>query len=404
MAKLIQIFKAGRRTATNGKTVNFSEADIAGMARAYRPGVHEAPVVIGHPKSDDPALGWTKALHARGGDLFASVDQLDLSFAEGVRAGKWKKVSASFYEPDSKNNPCPGTYYLRHIGFLGAQPPAVKGLEAVNFAEGDTAELCLTLEFAEGEVSVGGDAAVTAAETADKVAAEASTSLTAVVIDTVSKLLEGALKAAFPELDSAKLTEAITAALATPPEGEDKGTQIQAAIQQALIASVEAPVKDAVTEAAAAATTAAGEAAASATLDHSEPNRMADHALRRRQADLDARERRLRRTEHETFLAQVAQSGKRLPFQRAVALEYFEQLSSGTLSFAEGRPTALELTKQLVNALPVAVDFSERSGGAGDSDDPVAIARSAQSYQAAETAKGNHVTTSEAVRHVKGAR
>jgi hypothetical protein len=49
--------------------------------------------------------------------------------------GRFKKISSSFYGPASPNNPVPGVYYLRHIGFLGAQPPAVKGLRASEFAE-----------------------------------------------------------------------------------------------------------------------------------------------------------------------------------------------------------------------------------------------------------------------------
>ncbi len=50
-----------------------------------------------------------------------------------VKAGRFKSRSASFYHPDNPNNPKPGVYYLRHVGFLGAQPPAVKGLKAVEF-------------------------------------------------------------------------------------------------------------------------------------------------------------------------------------------------------------------------------------------------------------------------------
>ena len=44
-------------------------------------------------------------------------------------------MSASFYLPDSPSNPKPGVLYLRHVGFLGAQPPSVKGLKQVSFSE-----------------------------------------------------------------------------------------------------------------------------------------------------------------------------------------------------------------------------------------------------------------------------
>lgn len=132
-----EIFRAGTRTDNNGQTVTISEADVAAAAAAYDPGLHEAPIVVGHPKTDAPAYGWVGGLSASGGTLTADFAQVDDSFAGLVRDGRYKKVSASFYPPDSPNNPKPGVWYLRHVGFLGAQPPAVKGLQPVSFAEDD---------------------------------------------------------------------------------------------------------------------------------------------------------------------------------------------------------------------------------------------------------------------------
>ena len=60
---------------------------------------------------------------------------MDDDFAELVRKGRYKKVSASFYPPNHPSNPQPENWYLRHVGFLGAHPPAVKGLAAINFAD-----------------------------------------------------------------------------------------------------------------------------------------------------------------------------------------------------------------------------------------------------------------------------
>lgn len=137
MSKLFEIFKAGTRTDNNGRTVTITEADVAQAAAAYDPKVHEAPLVIGHPKTDAPAYGWVGGLHADGGVLSADFAQMDDDFVGLVQSGRYKKVSASFYPPDSPSNPKPGSWYLRHVGFLGAQPPAVKGLSAINFAEDD---------------------------------------------------------------------------------------------------------------------------------------------------------------------------------------------------------------------------------------------------------------------------
>ncbi|KHS86766.1 peptidase [Pectobacterium aroidearum] len=131
----LHIFKSGTHTDMHGTKLPFTPADLAACAAAYDPSVHEAPMVIGHPKADAPAYGWVASLSTSGGDLLAEPKQVDPQFAELVDAGRYKKVSASFYLPDSPNNPKPGTLYLRHVGFLGAQPPSIKGLRQVAFNE-----------------------------------------------------------------------------------------------------------------------------------------------------------------------------------------------------------------------------------------------------------------------------
>lgn len=133
--KRVPIFKPGRHTAANGATLDFSEEQLAASIAAYDPKVHEAPLVIGHPKDNGPAYGWVSALSFAEGEVVAEVDQVNPEFAELVKAGAFKKRSASFYTPDSPANPVPGVYYLRHVGFLGAHPPAVKGLSPVQFNE-----------------------------------------------------------------------------------------------------------------------------------------------------------------------------------------------------------------------------------------------------------------------------
>lgn len=135
--KPIQIFKPGTHAAMRGDVLSFSESDIAATAAAYDPAKHEAPLVIGHPKHDAPAYGWVKSLSVTGAALDAEPSQVDPEFAELVSSGRFKKISASFYRPDSPSNPVPGVFYLRHVGFLGAQPPAVKGLKAVEFGDSD---------------------------------------------------------------------------------------------------------------------------------------------------------------------------------------------------------------------------------------------------------------------------
>ncbi len=131
--KPLYIFKPGRHTAMSGATLEFSAADLAATAVAYDPAKHEAPLVVGHPAVDAPAYGWVKALAAVP-DLEAVPHQVDAAFADMVAAGRFKKISASFFLPSAPGNPAPGVYYLRHVGFLGAAPPAVKGLRTPEFA------------------------------------------------------------------------------------------------------------------------------------------------------------------------------------------------------------------------------------------------------------------------------
>lgn len=150
--KQLHIFKPGRWLTLAGEPIEFSEADLQATAAAYNPRISKAPLVVGHPKTDDPAKGWAVALTATKRGLFATADQVDPAFAEAVRTGAYGTVSAKFYRPNDPNNPAPGVWYLRHIGFLGAQPPAVKGLDAPEFAEAtDDGCVCFQEGVAFGE-------------------------------------------------------------------------------------------------------------------------------------------------------------------------------------------------------------------------------------------------------------
>jgi hypothetical protein len=138
----IQIFKAGQYTASNGSVFAFSDADIAATVASYKPELSEAPLVVGHPAIDAPAYGWVSALQFADGVLSALPTDVDAGFAELVNSRRFSKVSAAFYAPDAPNNPVQGVYYLRHVGFLGAQPPAVKGLRSPQFAGDDELVIC----------------------------------------------------------------------------------------------------------------------------------------------------------------------------------------------------------------------------------------------------------------------
>ncbi|WKE65066.1 peptidase [Gallaecimonas kandeliae] len=143
----LEIFKAGTHTAMDGQQLSFSAADIAASVAAYDPAVFKAPLVVGHPKLNDPAYGWVRSVAINGEVMQGEPEQVEAQFAEMVNNGRFPRISASFFHPDSPSNPVPGVWYLRHVGFLGAQAPAVKGLKPASFAEAGDGEV-VTVEFA----------------------------------------------------------------------------------------------------------------------------------------------------------------------------------------------------------------------------------------------------------------
>lgn len=135
----IEVFRPGTFTPMKGSAMSYSAADLRAMSDAYDFATAPAPIVVGHPTTDAPAYGWVKSFEydATAERLFANVDEMDAAFAEAVRAGRFKKVSMCMHRPEASNNPTPGAWYPKHIGFLGGAAPAVSGLKNVSFAAAD---------------------------------------------------------------------------------------------------------------------------------------------------------------------------------------------------------------------------------------------------------------------------
>ncbi len=127
----IAVFKTGRHTDSKGNEKTWTEGDLDRIAASYDARTHEAPVVIGHPRDNAPAYGWVEGLKRTGDTLWAKVKPTAAEFADWLKAGLFKKRSISLY-PDMT---------LRHVGFLGAMPPAVKGLPDFAFGGGEAAEM-----------------------------------------------------------------------------------------------------------------------------------------------------------------------------------------------------------------------------------------------------------------------
>lgn len=126
--KWIEIFKGGRQTDSQGRTRDFSESDLDEIVANHNAD-HPAPIVVGHPKNDDPAFGWTSALKRVGDTVLAKFTQIEPKFEKAVEDGRYRNRSV-------KITPSKNGWKLVHVGWLGAAPPAVEGL-APAFSEAE---------------------------------------------------------------------------------------------------------------------------------------------------------------------------------------------------------------------------------------------------------------------------
>lgn len=141
MNKWFEIFKSGTHIDSAGVEHTYTEADLDTIASNYNPQHSEAPLVIGHPKTNEPAYGWVGEVKRFGSSLFAKAKSIVPEFEQAIKDGLFKKRSIAI-NPDNT---------LRHVGFLGAVPPAVKGMQDLAFeasAEMQTFEIS---EFADQE-------------------------------------------------------------------------------------------------------------------------------------------------------------------------------------------------------------------------------------------------------------
>lgn len=358
----IHIFKAGKHTSAGGQTLDFTEDALRASAAAYDPAIHEAPIVVGHPKDNAPAYGWVSSLQFNEETgLHAKPAQIDADFAELVAAGRFKKVSASFYTPDAAANPVPGTYYLRHVGFLGAQPPALKGLKQVEFSDSD-----------EGVVEFSGEW-----ENAtfmrrfrdwfiDKFSREEADE---VIPSYLVESMEAAARNPKPaESPVASYTET---GESTMTEAEIKALQDRATAAEVKVADLEAKIAT-------------------------------DFAERQ------AAEKTARAAKIAGQVDALVAAGKVLPAQKAELVAFLEALPAETvINFGEGDKAATTAAPDFLLAfldkLPKQVDFGEHSAPDGAPSDIslTQLADQAANFRESQRQKGIHITAAQAVEAVK---
>lgn len=363
--KSFNIFRPGKHIAANGQEVSFSEDDLKDIADNYNSEIHEAPLCCGHPRHDKPAYGWVKGLcyDATAKMLKAIPDQVNLQFAEMVKAGAFKKISPSFYSPTSPCNPNPGHFTLRHIAFLGAQPPAVKGLGSVSFAETDIADLELELDFSEMDLAFN-----------DKRVVRLFRNLKNFLI---GKYSQAEADNIIPEYDIESLISGAENTIAEE-RARDKNSfsESEPETEQTTPPNPEEPKTDEATQAA-----------------EAENARLKAELLQIKADKLAA--------ENKEFCETLVKAGRLLPTMKDSVLSFMDDLSSLNLEFSEEN-SSLASFKALISQLPTVVNFSEITPPT-DNDTPQTapdIAAKARAYQDQQTQNGHDIRFCEAVRAV----
>lgn len=375
----IEIFRAGTHRDMSGTELSFAETDLQATASTYDPAKHEAPIVVGHPKHDAPAYGWVKALSFSEGSLVAEPHQVDPAFAEMVEAGRFKKVSASFYTPTASANPTPGVFSLKHVAFLGAQPPAVKGLKQVEFAESDD-DVVVELNFADAEIETGW------------------------ALKRVFRLFRNIREFLIEEHGQERANKIIE------PWDIDMGTEEAANVldeavpdSQSNFSEPQTPKKEPTMTSQNQPTTPSQPSQPSVAI--ADENRTAEFA--EREQALAKREADFNKLAIEAAVLTHVEAGRILPAEQAGVAAFMAELDDDdAVSFSEGSEaeTQRAFFESFLGNLPQRVEFAEVSGddgkGAPDATDALAISREAVAYQEEQRVKGVVVSTSDAVVHV----
>ncbi len=344
--KKIPAFRTGTHTDMNGKQLTFNREDLIATAAAYNPANHEAPIVIGHPDTDAPAYGWIDKFIVDGDELIAIPVQVEPAFGEMVDNGRFKKVSMSFYEPTNPNNPKQGVWYPKHLGFLGATPPAIKGLKPIQFGEG--ASTTFTAEFA--------DFSPTPTKSEFMQDLQAFLLLISRFFGKAETAVEPVPSVTFDP----SFGEPPTNPNQTPNANQKKDDDMSDPTQQ----STTPPVAPATTQAPATAT------APVPPVMVADPATVAENeALKKRIADMEQAEQKAKNdaktAEHVAYAEGLVTAGKLPPAQKDVTVAILSQLDNGNqiVSFGEGdkaKPLSGEF-KALLDSLPVNAMFGEHA-------------------------------------------
>lgn len=131
MNNFCEIFRTGTHTDSKGQQFIVTEDTLDSICKNFKESNPDVPICIGHPEQTAPAYGWVNSVKRIGKKLYCDFKQVQESFKDAVRQGLFKTRSISIN---------PKTLQLRHIAFLGAQAPAIKGMEEFCFKDNENNE------------------------------------------------------------------------------------------------------------------------------------------------------------------------------------------------------------------------------------------------------------------------
>lgn len=113
----------------------YTEKDLDSMVESFSNKGFEAPVKLGHNKAQEkdgqPAFGWIERVYREGKKLLADFSDVPKKVAEAIRNKQYRQVSSEIIWNYKEGMP----RVLRAVALLGADIPAVKGLEPLDKAE-----------------------------------------------------------------------------------------------------------------------------------------------------------------------------------------------------------------------------------------------------------------------------
>ena len=137
----MEVFRTGTHVDASGHSRTWEESDLDKIVSKFEEMGEDVPATIGHPDSDTaPAFGWFKKVFRKGNCLFAELSDVVDEFGEMLKKKMFKNRSIALR----------GDLSLRHIAFLGAAAPAVKGMADFAFKAEDEFS---TYDFEEAEES-----------------------------------------------------------------------------------------------------------------------------------------------------------------------------------------------------------------------------------------------------------